>query len=58
MHQEHLIGRQGVKLSLLKYVTITTVTAAIVTSVTITTVKILFSFVTICVFEFCHNLIF
>ena len=42
----NLIGCQGVKLFLLKYVTITTVT-----TVTITTV-------TIRVFKFCHNLFF
>ena len=46
---EHLIGWQGVKLFLLKYVTITTVTTATVTTVTITTVPVW-------VFEFCHNL--
>ena len=38
--QEHLIGCRGVKLFLLKYVTITTVTTATVTTVTITTVTI------------------
>ena len=51
LHRENLIGCRGVKLSLLKYVTITTLTTAIVTTVTITNV-------TIQVFEFCHNLIF
>ena len=40
LHREHLIGCQGVKLSLLKYVTITTVTTATVTTVTITNVTI------------------
>ena len=38
--REHLIGCRGVKLFLLKYVTITNVTTATVTTVTITTVTI------------------
>ena len=50
-HREHLISCQGVKLFLLKYITITTVTTATVTTVPITTV-------TTWVFEFCHNLFF
>ena len=45
---EHLIGCQGVKLFLLKYVTITTVSNATVTTDIITTV-------TIWVLKFCHN---
>ena len=40
LHREQIIGCLGVKLYLLKYVTITTVTTATVTSVTITTVTI------------------
>ena len=38
--REHLISCRGVKLFLLKYVTITTVTSATVTTVTMTTVTI------------------
>ena len=40
LHQEHLIGCRGVKLFLLKYATINTVTTATVTTVTITSVAI------------------
>ena len=68
LHQEHIIGCQGVKLFLLWYVIITTVPTATVIIVTITTVTIWFfwvwshfnflSFVNISVFEFCHILSF
>ena len=51
LDREHLIGCRGVKLFLLKDVTITNVTTATVTAATLTTVTIL-------VFEFFHNLIF
>ena len=61
--QEHLISYWGVNLFLLNDVNITTVTTATVTTVTITSVTIwilsqfdFFSFVTLQVFEFCHNL--
>ena len=37
---EHFIGCRGVKMFLLKYITISTVTTATVTTVTITTVTI------------------
>ena len=40
LHREHLISCRGVKLSLLKDVTITTVTTATVTTVTTTNVTI------------------
>ena len=40
LHREHLIGCRGVKLFLIKDVTITTFTSANVTTVTITTVTI------------------
>ena len=40
MHREHIIGCRGIKLFLLKDVTITSVTTATVTTVTITTVTI------------------
>ena len=40
LHREHLIGCQGVKWFLLKYVTIITVTTATVTTATVTTVTV------------------
>ena len=40
LHREHLIGYQGVKLFLLKYVAITTVTTATITTVTVITLTI------------------
>ena len=62
LRREHLMGCRGVKLSLLKDVTITTVTTATVTTVTMSfrvlPQFIFLSFVTITVFEFCPNLIF
>ena len=66
--REHIIGCWGVKLFLLKDVTIITVTTATVTTVTFTTVTIGFFwalsqfdfwfFSPIWVFEFCYNLSF
>ena len=56
LHKEHLIGCQGVKLFLLKYVTISTVTTAIVTTVPIWVLLLKKNFFTIWFFEFCHNL--
>ena len=50
LHREHIIGCQGVNLSFLKDVAITTVTTATVTTATITTDTI--TTVTIWVFEF------
>ena len=60
VHQEHIIGCQGVKLFLLKDITITIVTTATDTTVTITTVPIGFFLVfsQFYVFAFCHNLFF